>query len=82
MPEPIATLIERHRGTGHSPGARARMVRIVVRLDRGTVTKLDDLARHFPDASRASLVRAFVALGVQLADEHVKAEPPAPEAAP
>jgi hypothetical protein len=70
-PRPIATFIARARGHSRAPGA-ARLVRVVVRLDRLTVDRLDALRPRFPDASRAGLVRAFVAFGVEIAEEHVK----------
>jgi hypothetical protein len=73
----LAALVDRHRGHGHA-GPRTRKVRVVVRLDRPTVNRLDTLRAAFPQASRASLIRAFVAAGVQLAEEHVKVTQAAP----
>jgi hypothetical protein len=67
----LAALVDHHRGDRHA-GPRTRKVRVVVRLGRPMVNRFDTLRAAFPEASRASLIRAFVAAGVQLAEKHVK----------
>jgi hypothetical protein len=70
----IGTLIDRARrhSLAANPGRR-RLVRIVARLERAQVERIDALRPHFPDASRAGLIRAFVVLGLSIAEEHTKA---------
>lgn len=77
MTPPIASLIRDAHGHAHAPGTRPPKRRVVVRIDAPDVTRLDALRGHFPEASRASLVRAFIAFGLLAAEEHVKATPPA-----
>lgn len=72
MTPPIVGAILSARGTSRAPGPHAPKRRIVVRIDVPDVARLDALREHFPEASRASLVRAFVAFGLLAAEEHVK----------
>jgi hypothetical protein len=45
------------------------MRRIVVRIPAATIARLDALLPGFEDASRASLIRAFVAFGLATAEQ-------------
>jgi hypothetical protein len=83
MPHDLTVLIHRARGHGHAPSAShgPPKLRIVVRIDRADVPRLDAARKHFR-ASRAAVIRAFVAMGLEAAEEQVKAPMPAGEAAP
>jgi hypothetical protein len=79
----IAALVD--RADGHRPSALAagRQVRIVVRLPKPLLARLDALGQRLRPSrpyARAAVLRAFAELGCSLAEEqHPVAPPPAPE---
>jgi hypothetical protein len=64
----------RRRGT-YRANERARMRRIVLRMDADVVARIDAMLPRFPDASRASLVRAFCLFGLAAAEASTKRTP-------
>ena len=44
------------------------MRRVVVRIDPATLARVDALVPRFEDSSRASLIRAFCVVGLELAE--------------
>lgn len=69
MTAPIERYVARARGVGRSRDiARTPMERIVIRATRADVDRVDALRTRFPDASRASLIRAFIAYGLAIAE--------------
>ncbi len=77
MTAPIAVLVDRAHGH-RAPGA-ARMRRIVVRIARRDVARVDALRAHFA-APRAALLRAFMMAGLAMAEEQIAAAPKREEA--
>ena len=76
----LAKLIDRADGRRPSALAAGRKRRIVVRLDPPELDRLDVLRRRLRPArppARAAVVRAFVTLGLSLAEEQVSPAPPA-----
>jgi hypothetical protein len=67
MPVDIATLVDRADGRRPSALAAGRKVRIVVRLDRPLLARVDALRPRFK-ARRAAILRAFVLLDVTMAE--------------
>jgi hypothetical protein len=67
MPVDIATLVD--RADGHRPSAlpAGRKVRIVVRLNRPLLVRVDALRPRIK-ARRAAILRAFLLLGVTMAE--------------
>jgi hypothetical protein len=63
----LAKLIDRADGRRPSVLAARRQVRIVVRLDRPLLARVDALRPRF-QARRAAILRAFVLLGVTMAE--------------
>ena len=65
----------------HSYIGRRR--RVVLRMDRPMVDRLDALRPHFGHVSRSTLARAFFAIGVNLAEAQLAGvEPPTYDAIP
>jgi hypothetical protein len=60
----VGKFLERARSRGFRAHGMGGMRRIVVRFDPATIARLDALLPHWPDASRAALVRAFTLFGL------------------
>ena len=75
MPLDLAERIDRARGHRHAPDAPpgAPKRRIVARIDRPDVKRLDALRSVFGDATRAAIIRAFIAMGLDMAEARIKA---------
>jgi hypothetical protein len=69
----ILKAIDRSRGWSV---VRRHRRRVVARIDVATVERIDALLPAFDGSSRASLIRAFCVVGLDLAEEHVKASKP------
>jgi hypothetical protein len=66
----IGQLVARSRRVGiYDRRSRGRFRRVVVRIDSETIERIDRLAPGFDDASRAAVIRGFVALGLAMAEE-------------
>lgn len=69
----ISTFIAAARDTYRAPGT-SRKRRIVIRMDPSEVKRLDTLLKSIPvtsRGSRASLIRAFISFGLQVAEQTV-----------
>lgn len=73
-PGKLARIIEVASGR-QPPGHRLR--RVILRLDPETIARLNALTEHFPDASRAAVIRALLLACLPLAERDVFGEKPA-----
>ncbi len=78
MSAPLDTLVHQAHGHAGRELGTSPMRRVVVRMDRADVARIDALRARFPKTSRAALVRALCLMGLAATEQ----APTVPEVTP